>query len=307
LNHGRHHDKALLFRTALADNSRSEFAVEFMDSENIERLLKQPVALRQHIICRLEEHNSIASVFTLDKADWRTVSAVLFLLGRYPGKGRFSGQPCLILNKRSANVRQPGDLCCPGGRISPRLDAVLAAMLRLPMSPLARWSLWQRWRRERPHQAGWLRLLLATGLRESVEEMRLNPFGLTFLGPLAAQSLVMFNRVIYPMAIWVSGQTRFYPNWEVEKIVCIPLRDFFNPAKYARYRLRIEKPSAGDILNTFPCFRYIKAGEADILWGATYRITMGFLKRVFDFEPPDMYSLPEIHGRLGSAYLLRAS
>ena len=278
-----------------------------MDLNNIDRLLQDTAAFKQHIICRLEEHNSAASVFALDKADWRTVSAVLFLLGRYPGKGRFSGQPCLILNKRSANVRQPGDLCCPGGRISPRLDVVLAAMLRLPMSPLVRWPHWQRWRRERPHQAGWLRLLLATGLRESVEEMRLNPFGLIFLGPLMAQSLVLFNRVIYPMAIWVSGQTRFYPNWEVEKIVCIPLRDFFNPEKYARYRLRIENPSAGDILNTFACFQHIKAGEAEILWGATYRITTGFLKRVFDFEPPDMHSLPEIHGRLGSSYLSRAS
>jgi hypothetical protein len=278
-----------------------------MDSENVERLLNKPVAFRQHITSRLEENNSTASVFDLEDVDWRTVSAVLFLLGWYPGEGRFSGQPCLILNKRSAKVRQPGDLCCPGGRISPRLDAGLAALLRLPKSPLARWMHWQRWRRERPRQAGWLRLLLATGLRESVEEMCLNPFGLTFLGPLPAQSLIMFNRVIYPMAIWVAGQKRFYPNWEVEKIVCIPLRILFDPAKYARYRLRIQNPSAGDMLNTFPCFRYEKAGEAEILWGATYRITMGFLKCVFDFEPPDMHSLPEIHGRLGSSYLSRAS
>jgi hypothetical protein len=180
-------------------------------------------------------------------------------------------------------------------------------MLRLPRSPLIRWKHWQRWRRERPRQEGWLRLLLATGVRESVEEMRLNPFGLTFLGPLPAQPLIMFNRVIYPMAVWVAGQRRFYPNWEVEKIVCIPLRILFDPAKYARYRLRIQNPSTGDMLNTFPCFRYEKAGKAEILWGATYRITMGFLKRVFDFEPPDMHSLPEIHGRLGSSYLSRAS
>jgi hypothetical protein len=278
-----------------------------MDLDNIDRLLQTPDALRQHIIGRLDAHNSHQSIFNLEEVDRRTVSAVLFLLGRYPGKGRFSDQPCLILNKRSAKVRQPGDLCCPGGRISPRLDAGLAALLRLPKSPLARWQHWQRWRRERPRQAGWLRLLLATGLRESVEEMRLNPFGLTFLGPLPAQSLVMFNRVIYPMAVWVTGQKRFYPNWEVEKIVCIPLHILFDPAKYARYRLRIQNSSAGGILNTFPCFRYEKDGEAEILWGATYRITIGFLKRVFDFEPPDMHSLPEIHGRLDASYLSPAS
>ena len=86
-------------------------------------------------------------------------------------------------------------------------------------------------------------------------------------------------------------------------MVYIPLHNLLDPAKYACYRLRIENPSAGDILNTFPCFRHETPGEAEILWGATYRITVGFLKRVFDFEPPDMYSLPEIHGRLSRSYL----
>ncbi len=270
---------------------------------NIDRLLQQPAAFRQHIIRRLDARNSLQSVFALEDADWRSVSAVLFLLGRYPGKNRFSGQPCLILNKRSAKVRQPGDLCCPGGTVNPHLDAGLAALLRLPMSPLARWPYWQRWRRERPRQAGWLRLLLATGLRESVEEMRLNPFGLTFLGPLAAQSLVMFKRVIYPMVVWVSGQKRFYPNWEVEDIVHIPLRCLFDSALYAGYRLQIETRSSADRFKTFPCFRHHQDSGTEVLWGATYRITTEFLKRVFDFEPPDMYSLPELQGRLSRSYL----
>lgn len=274
-----------------------------MDLKSVDRLLQQHGLIRQHIIDRLNARNSHESIFKLENVEWQSVSAVLFLLGKYPGNDRFYGQPCLILNKRSVKVRQPGDLCCPGGRISPRLDAALAALLRLPQSPLARWQHWQRWRRERLRQAQWLRLLLATGLRESLEEMRLNPFGLSFLGPLPAQSLIMFNRVIYPMVVWVSGQKRFYPNWEVDKIVYIPLRQLFDPAKYARYRLRIENPSADDILNTFPCFRYEKAGETDILWGATYRIAIGFLKRIFDFEPPEMHSLPEIDGRLSRSYL----
>lgn len=271
--------------------------------KNRDKLLHQPVALKQRIIGKLGAGNSFHPVFALEDAEWRSVSAVLFLLGRYPGQDRFSGQPCLILNKRSANVRQPGDLCCPGGTVSPRLDAGLAALLRLPMSPLLHWPYWQRWRRERPRQAGWLRLLLATGLRESVEEMRLNPFGLTFLGPLAAQSLVMFNRLIYPMVVWVSGQKRFYPNWEVEDIVHIPLRCLFDSALYARYRLQIETRSSADRFKTFPCFRHIQSNGTEVLWGATYRITIEFLKRVFDFEPPDMHSLPEIQGRLSRSYL----
>lgn len=277
--------------------------MDLMGLNNIDRLLQQPAALRQYIIRRLEARNSLQSVFALEGADWRSVSAVLFLLGRYPGEDRFSGQPCLILNKRSANVRQPGDLCCPGGTVSPRLDTVLAALLRLPMSLLVHWPHWQRWRQERPRQAGWLRLLLATGLRESVEEMRLNPFGLTFLGPLAAQSLVMFNRVIYPMVVWVSGQKRFYPNWEVEDIIHIPLRCLLDSMPYARYRLQIETRSSADRFNTFPCFRHIQSNGTEVLWGATYRITTDFLKRVFDFEPPDIHSLAEIQGRLSRSYL----
>ena len=232
-----------------------------------------------------------------------TASAVLFLLGRQPGKTNHPEEICLILNKRSANVRQAGDLCCPGGRVSPRLDTGLAKLLNLPLLPLARWPYWPGWRQRRSHDARWLRLLLATGLRESVEEMRLNPFGLKFLGPLPPQPLVMFQRVIYPMVVWVTGQKRFYPNWEVEKIVCIPLREFFNTSQYARYRLKIETPSTAENINIFPCFRYQKDGEAEILWGATFRITMVFLNYVFGFSPPDFDSLPEIRGHLTRAYL----
>jgi hypothetical protein len=274
-----------------------------LNSDRIHNLLQRPPQLIKHIIRRLYERNHQHPVFPNDGIDWQTASAVLFLLGRYPQKGRFSGEPCLILNKRSVNVRQPGDLCCPGGRVSRRLDAGLATLLRLPMLPLARWHYWHHWRKTRPRDAKWLRFLLATGLRESVEEMRLNPFGLDFLGPLPAQPLVMFQRVIYPMVVWVLSQKRFYPNWEIEKIIYIPLRDLLNPARYARYRLRFEAQSTAPQVNTFPCFRYEKENKAELLWGATYRITAVFLEYVFGFVPPDVNSLPEIHGRLSRAYL----
>lgn len=274
-----------------------------LNSDRIHYLLQQPPQLIKHIMRRLYERNNQHPVFPIDGIDWQTASAVLFLLGRYPQKGRFSGEPCLILNKRSVNVRQPGDLCCPGGRVSRRLDAGLATLLRLPMLPLARWHYWHHWRKTRPRDAKWLRLLLATSLRESVEEMRLNPFGLDFLGPLPAQPLVMFQRVIYSMVVWVLSQKRFYPNWEVEKIIYIPLRDLLNPARYARYRLRFEAQSTAPQVNTFPCFRYEKENKEELLWGATYRITAVFLEYVFGFVPPDVNSLPEIQGRLSRAYL----
>jgi hypothetical protein len=273
------------------------------NSEHIKNLLNQPPRLIKHIIRRLYAHNSRNPLFPKEGVDWQSASAVLFLLSGHAQKGHLSGEPSLILNKRSVKVRQPGDLCCPGGRVSRRLDAGLAALLKLPIFSLARWPHWTNLRETRPRDEKRLRLLLATGVRESIEEMRLIPFGLDFLGPLPVQQLVMFQRVIYPMVVWIPRQRRFFPNWEVEKIIYIPLRDLLNPAGYARYRLQFEGQSAAAQVETFPCFRYEKDDKMELLWGATYRITAAFLEYVFDFLPPDLNSLPEIQGRLSRAYL----
>jgi hypothetical protein len=276
------------------------------NTEPIQKLLDRPFQPIKHITRRLFAYHGRHPLFPTDGVDWQSASAVLFLLGRLPQSGRQAGEPCLILNKRSLNVRQPGDLCCPGGKVSRRLDAGLAVLLKLPVLHLARWPYWPLWRKTRPREAKWLRLLLTTGVRESVEEMRLNPFRLDFLGPLPAQPLVMFNRIIYPMVVWVSGQKRFYPNWEVEKIIYIPLRDLLDSARYVRYRLLFEGETTAPQVNTFPCFRYEKGNKIELLWGATYRITVAFLDGVFGFVPPDLNSLPEVYGRLSRRYLNNA-
>jgi len=282
--------------------------VNLLDLETIQTILQHPGLLTEHITGRLYERHGPEGpepIFSMDGIDRANASAVLFLLGQFPGPGRLAGKPCLILNKRSANVRQPGDLCCPGGRINHHLDGILATLLKIPILPLARWSHWSDWQRFNPRQTGWLRLLLATGLRESVEEIRLNPFGLKLLGLLPPQPLVMFQRIIYPVVMWVSGQKRFYPNWEVEKIIYIPLQNLLNAQPYARYRLRFETQSTAVQANTFPCFRHEEENETELLWGATYRITMGFLKDVFGFVPPASDTLPQIDGRLSRAYFNR--
>ncbi len=271
----------------------------------MQNILQHPRLFTKQITRRLHECHSPASIFASDGIDWTNASAVLFLLGQFPGLGRSADQLSLILNKRSANVRQAGDLCCPGGRVNPHLDCVLAKLLKLPILPFARWPYWGEWLKLHPQATRWLRLLLATGLRESVEEIRLNPLGLNLLGPLPPQPLLMFQGIIYPVVMWVTGQKRFFPNWEVEKIVYIPLEDLLNPARYARYRLRIETRSTAVEIDTFPCFCYEKENETELLWGATYRITVAFLKDVFGFEPPAADSLPQIHGRLSRSYLNR--
>ena len=222
--------------------------MNLLDLDKMQVILQRPCLLTKQITHRLHERYSPASIFSSDGIDLTTAAAVLFLLGQFPGQGRLAGKPCLILNKRSVNVRQPGDLCCPGGGVNLYLDGVLAKLLKLSILPLARWPYWAEWLKLHPRRTGWLRLLLATGLRESVEEIRLNP------------------------------------------------------AQYACFRLRIETRSSAVQINTFPCFRYAKETETELLWGATYRITMVFLKDVFGFVPPAADSLPQIHGRLSRSY-----
>ena len=277
------------------------------DIDHTNHLLHQRPQLLKHMMRRLYERDSQHPVFPMEGIDWKSASAVLFLLGRCPDKDQSRGEPCLILTKRSANVRQPGDLCCPGGRVNRRLDAALATLFKFPLLPLTRWPYWLEFFQKQPREAGWLRLLLATGVREGIEEMRLNPFGLKFLGTLPAQPLTMFRQNIYPMVMWVNSQKRFYPNWEVDKIIYLPLKDLLNPAHYVRYQLRIETQATAAPINTFPCFRYEKENENELLWGATYRITTVFLETVFGFVPPDIDTLPEIHGRLGREYLTQNS
>jgi hypothetical protein len=264
-----------------------------------------PTDLIHHIIRVLHERANQDRIFSRDASDLITASSVLFLLGQKLKKDRRSMQACLILNKRSPQVRQPGDLCCPGGSVVPRLDNCLAKLVALPIFSLGRWKFWPQWKRTRSRDAGLLALFWATALRESVEEMRLNPFAVRFLGPLPPQSLVMFRRVIYPMVGWSPRQKRFFPNWEVERIVHIPLEELFIPANFVRYRLYMRPESHSARSNStrdFPCFRFQANARTELLWGATYRITTAFLEYVFQFRPPPLYDLPVVEGVLDETY-----
>jgi 8-oxo-dGTP pyrophosphatase MutT (NUDIX family) len=245
------------------------------------------------------------------QADWRppagesqiTASAVLFLLTlRSPVKDK-PAEPCLLLNKRSRRVLQPGDLCCPGGGIEPK-DRLLSLALRWPFSPLLKWPGWKRWRNASSRSGRWLALSFAAALRESWEEMRLNPFKVAFLGPLPIQKLIMFRRKIYPLVGWVAQGQALTPNWEVARIVHLPLRNLLQERYYARYRLHFDTTrGAKQSEEDFPCFVHRDPNGEEVLWGATFRITMDFLKGVFGFELPDLSRAPVIHRQLDEAYL----
>ena len=236
----------------------------------------------------------------------RNASAVMFLLGLMPVGSSRVLEPSLILNKRSQAVNQAGDLCCPGGGISPGIDTLLAKIMALPGLPRWRWPFWQALRSRRSAEAGILRILFFTSLRECFEEMRLNPFGVRFLGSLPTQRLVMFGRVIYPMVGWVSKQQHFRLNWEVEKIVSIPLRKLLDPGNYVQYRLEMRDPNAengGQQVYDAPSFLHKNGLESEVLWGATCRITLNFLELMFGFTLPAGGSLPVLKGIMDETYL----
>ena len=221
-----------------------------------------------------------------------TDAAVLFLLGMHrfiPGK---PPEPCLIFTQRSQDVPQPGDLCFPGGGVSPYLDRLLAGLLKLPGFPLFHRSSRNGLNAGVTTAPRGMKRLLATSLRESFEEMRLNPFRTVFLGPMAPEPFPLFNRTIYPMVAWTRGQKRFVLNREVERVVYLPLRHILHHTAYARFR-------APAPVCEQPCVTYQNKTARDLLWGVTYRIVMRFLDIVFKFKPPDTSLLPVVSKETG--------
>jgi hypothetical protein len=116
----------------------------------------------------------------------------------------------------------------------------------------------------------------------------------------------MLQRIIYPMVGCISRHRRFSPNWEVEKVVYVPVRDLLKADQYACYRIRmakgLEEENSG-AWQDFPCFLHQDGNESEILWGATYKIVMLFLELVFGFKPPEGASPPVVYGSLGENYL----
>ena len=122
-------------------------------------LLRDHEALAAHVAGVLEDRSRHGVLYPegLSRAD--STSAVLFLMGPHCDMGF---EPCVLLNKRSLKVKQPGDLCFPGGRVSQPLDALLSRLVRLPFLPLGRWPYWQAWQSNRGTEAKRLSLLLGS-------------------------------------------------------------------------------------------------------------------------------------------------
>jgi 8-oxo-dGTP pyrophosphatase MutT (NUDIX family) len=197
-------------------------------------------------------------------------------------------QYTFLLNKRSALVQQPGDLCVPGGGIKPA-DKLLQKILEMAPIPWIKKDAWLLAKQRGKGIYEKILLILSIALRESWEEIRLHPFNIEFLGALPAYRLQSRRWIMFPVVGRVKKAWRPKLSWEVEKIIPIPLAAFFEAANYALYSLEVpEKLKAQGIPDPweFPCFVYRINGAEEILWGATYMVIRSFFHIIFPFPLP---------------------
>ena len=265
------------------------------------RLLNDPRKLMGYVASRLDR-DTITDGWIKAIEDGVQESAVLFLLTQCRTAPSQKPELCLLLTKRSHRVVQPGDLCCPGGGIA-LADKIISGFIPLPIAPVHGWFRWFRWLAKRGRPAHHVMQAWVAGLRESWEELRLNPLRASLLGPLPVQQLVLFKRLIFPLAAWVPADPHLKPNKEVSRIVKVPLRSLLDQSNYGRYRLSFEYNGVAiDRRNEFPCFIHHGRRGTEILWGATFRITMDFLRIAFGFYCPDVDTLPVVRGRRDPTY-----
>ena len=221
------------------------------------------------------------------KEDRASAAAILLPLTFRSVREGFS----LTLIRRSSSVPQGGDLSCPGGMVDPLRDRVTGRLLSwlFPLfchpgaNPLVR-------RRGRTFFRN-VTFLLANALREAREEVGIHPFRVSLLGTLPCHSLIMFKRTMFPFVGFVRGNPCYRTNWEVDKVVSVPLKNFFSLENYGiclvESEMKIPSHPSRPERNSreFPCLIHRDGdGREEILWGATFFVITSFLKTVFDFD-----------------------
>ena len=202
---------------------------------------------------------------------------------------RPKGEYVFLLNKRSKRIPQGGDLCGPGGRSHYIWDSIFQRVFQMGLLPGAKGMrsrfLWGR--EKRLYEL--ILFFWSNALRESWEELRLNPVNIEFLGPLKTYRLESRRWIIFPLAGKIKKAWKPKLNPEVEKLVEIPLTAFFQPGHYAICKFEISKemsPQGSPRSREVPCLMFGEEGKEEILWGATYNIIREFLKVVMDRPLP---------------------
>ncbi len=194
-----------------------------------------------------------------------------------------------LLSKRSAAVSQSGDLSGPGGKLEPFWDRLLRFFIVRGFPSVMKGEARRHAAKRGKPFFDAMALFLANAVRESWEEIRLSPFNLRFLGPLPPRSLVMLTKTIFPVVGLIEKRWDSRLNWEVDKLVEIPLNAFYHAENYGFLSIGApEDPSDRPGSNGgYPCLIHVDSdGAEEILWGATFSIITSFLRIAFDFSPP---------------------
>jgi hypothetical protein len=104
------------------------------------------------------------------------------------------------------------------------------------------------------------------------------------------------------MVGWIKHQKEFFPNWEVNKIIYIPLTYFLEPKNYVCCRIHFT--SRDNRIQDFTALHYEDPAGTELLWGVTFRITLAFLDLLYGFKPPNKESLPIVYRTLGEEYFI---
>lgn len=192
------------------------------------------------------------------------------------------------LIKRSDTVSQGGDISCPGGMLQPGRDKFLNFFLKTGILPAMRGRRLKHLQNSDKETESLVHLFLTNALRESWEEIGLNPFNIKFLGALPSYSLTLFARTIFPVVCLTCRPFKYRLSSEVEKILEIPVSFFFNSDNYAMLDIKTALGKDAEPLQyQTPCL-IIRDGHGgeDILWGATYNIINNFLRIISDNSLP---------------------
>ena len=260
--------------------------------------------------CTIDYSEKIRFVHgTRTAAEPHAAAGVLLLLhfrSNDPVSDHNRGEFIFQLIKRSAKVTQPGDLSCPGGILHSFLDPLLRPLISCRLIPILQGDALKYTLKKDRTTSRAITLFLTNAVREAWEETGLKPWNILFLGPLPSYSLLLFKRTIFPLVGFVKREWHFYPNSEVENIIEIPLRTFFDDRNYGLYRIQPSNDIGTGRKDSreFPCLIiHDNQGKEEILWGATFFIIMNFLNIVLDLEMPDVHEKRVITRILGPEYL----
>ena len=283
----------------------SENRMPLPDLSNKEGIIDLIVERLGHVPIDYEER--IEFIRDKNGATDRWLAAGVILLIHYHEEAGREGQFLLQLIKRSSIVPQPGDISCPGGMLHPVADRLLKYLISSGLTQIIQGKARSLARARGTKTLDHICLFLTNALREAWEEVRVNPLNIRFLGALPSRELYVFSRIIFPVVGFVRRDWTFQPNREVERIVEIPLKAFFDKDNYGTLIVEIETPipfrQHVEQIRDFPCLLFTPpGGSEEILWGATMSIITNFLEIVFGFHVPEERSNRVIRKSLRSDY-----